>query len=52
MKIFSATWHSGRYDSTVSSGVKPISSLNARDTSSTLRLDRSAPLGGPVVPEV
>jgi hypothetical protein len=57
VKTRSATWHSGRYDSSRSSGpgggdVNPPCSTSVRIAKSTLDTASITPLGGPVVPEV
>jgi hypothetical protein len=57
VKIRSATWHSGRYDSVMSCGpgggeVNPPPWTRMSMANSTLATDSIAPLGGPVVPDV
>src|SRR5215211_7329892 len=57
VKIRSATWQSGRYESVTSSGVgggdvKPPRTTSTSMANSTFATVSMAPFGGPVVPEV
>ena len=51
-KICSATWHSGRYDTTESDARMPVASITPAAWARIFRWVIMAPFGNPVVPDV